>query len=196
VRTQSDIFDGWAAQAGLICRSSFLQGCRGKQRSNQLILRCRGGMESAVSSVRRCHDGCWYTRSSRRTRRSLHELGQGSPGGKIYPSGYPEAAPAPIFLMQSPSVVHEQEHRQVDESGEEARAAAVRSLAIPRARGQSSSEMPRAAQMAIEVGGASKRTCQGGEHCNLGHPPSAGCTPRVPAGPGRAGPSETRPPLI
>lgn len=28
--------------------------------------------------------------------------------------------------MQSPSVVHEQEHRQVDESGEEARAAAAR----------------------------------------------------------------------
>jgi len=41
-------------------------------------------------------------------------------------------------------MVHEQEHRQVDESGEEARAAAAPSLALPRARGQSSSEMQRA----------------------------------------------------
>jgi hypothetical protein len=99
--------------------------------------------------------------------------------------------------MQSPSVVHEQEHRQVDESGEEARAAAVRSLAIPRARGQSSSEMPRAAQMAIEVGGASKGK-KSGESERVKEvsiatwatlPPQA--APHA-CQPGRAGPAQAR----
>jgi len=53
-------------------------------------------MVSAVSSVGRCHDGCWYTHAEFQvwSRWNLHELGQGSPEGNVYPSGYPEAAPA------------------------------------------------------------------------------------------------------
>ena len=97
--------------------------------------------------------------------------------------------------MQSPSVVHEQEHTQVDESGEEARAAAAR---YPKGAGTKLVGDAEAAQMAIEVSGASKgKKSVESEHVKEVSIATWATLPPQSAPhacqPGRAGPVETRP---